>query len=102
MHTCLRESNNNNYNTQKKIKPNTTMPKKILAITQARGGSGKSTLSFMLAEKYQQAIVIDADDATTATSKQLAYRNPIQVSFLDPTSKRIDRNAFNSLFESVS
>src|SRR5689334_15112155 len=78
------------------------MPKKIIAITQARGGAGKSTLTFMLAEKHQQAIVLDADDATTATSKQLAYRNPIQVSFLDPISKRIDRNAFNSLFESVA
>jgi GTPase Era involved in 16S rRNA processing len=78
------------------------MPKKIIAITQARGGAGKSTLTFMLAEKYQHAIILDADDATTATSKQLAYRNPKQVSFLDPISKRIDRNAFNSLFESVS
>lgn len=73
-----------------------------MIIAQSRGGAGKSTLTFMLAEKHLHAIILDMDDATTATSKQLAYRNPIQVSFLDPDTKRIDRNAFNSLFESVA
>jgi len=41
------------------------------------------------------------DDATTTSIKQLAYRSPVRVSFLDPTTKRIDRGAFNGLFESV-
>jgi hypothetical protein len=31
----------------------------------------------------------------------LAYRKPIRVSFLDQVTKRIDRGAFNGLFESV-
>jgi hypothetical protein len=75
--------------------------KKIHFITQAKGGSGKSVLAFMLAEKYKEAVILDLDDATTTTVKQLAYRKPIRVSFLDPTTKRIDRGAFNGLFESV-
>ena len=77
------------------------MTKKIHFITQAKGGSGKSVLAFMLAEKYSQAAILDLDDATTTTMKQLAYRKPVKVSFLDPTTKRIDRGAFNGLFESV-
>jgi len=77
------------------------MKKKIMFITQAKGGSGKSVLAFMLAEKYKQAAILDLDDATTTTMKQLAYRKPVKVSFLDPTTKRIDRGAFNGLFESV-
>jgi len=77
------------------------MNKKIHFITQAKGGAGKSVLAFMLAEKYKEAVILDLDDATTTTIKQLAYRKPIQVSFLDPTTKRIDRGAFNGLFESV-
>ena len=77
------------------------MKKKIHFITQAKGGSGKSVLAFMLAEKYKEAVILDLDDATTTTMKQLAYRKPFKVSFLDPTTKRIDRGAFNGLFESV-
>jgi hypothetical protein len=77
------------------------MKKKIHFITQAKGGSGKSVLAFMLAEKYPAAVILDLDDATTTTMKQLAYRKPVKISFLDPATKRIDRGAFNSLFESV-
>ncbi len=77
------------------------MKKKIHFITQAKGGSGKSVLTFMLAEKYPAAVILDLDDATTTSMKQLAYRKPVKISFLDPTTKRIDRGAFNSLFESV-
>jgi hypothetical protein len=78
------------------------MTKKVLFITQAKGGSGKSVLAFMLAEKYKHAKILDLDDATTTSMKQLAYRNPIKVSFLDETTKRIDRGAFNQLFESLA
>lgn len=78
------------------------MSKKIQFITQAKGGSGKSVLTFMLAEKYKHAVILDLDDATTTTMTQLAYRQPVRVSFLDPKTKRIDRGAFNSLFESVA
>lgn len=77
------------------------MTKKIHFITQAKGGSGKSVLAFMLAEKYREAAILDLDDATTTTMKQLAYRKPVKVSFLDLLTKRIDRGAFNGLFESV-
>src|SRR5690349_5630201 len=77
------------------------MKKKIYFITQAKGVSGKSVLAFMLAEKYQDAVILDLDDATTTSMKQLRYRGPIKVSFLDPSTKRIDRGAFNGLFESV-
>ncbi len=77
------------------------MAKRIHFITQAKGGSGKSVLAFMLAEKYRDAAILDLDDATTTTMKQLAYRKPVKVSFLDPITKRIDRGAFNGLFESV-
>ena len=67
------------------------MNKKIYFITQAKGGAGKSVLTFMLAEKYKEAVILDLDDATTTTIKQLAYRKPIKVSIRDPTTKRIDR-----------
>lgn len=77
------------------------MKKKIYFITQAKGGAGKSVLAFMLAEKYRDAVILDLDDATTTSIKQLAYRKPVRVSFLDPVTKRIDRGAFNGLFESV-
>lgn len=77
------------------------MKKKVYFITQAKGGSGKSVLTFMLSEKYKEALVLDLDDATTTTMKQLAYRKPVKVSFLDPNTKRIDRGAFNGLFESI-
>jgi hypothetical protein len=77
------------------------MKKKIHFITQAKGGSGKSVLAFMLAEKHRNAVILDLDDATTTSMKQLAYRNPVKVSFLDQATKRIDRGAFNGLFESV-
>ena len=77
------------------------MNKKIYFITQAKGGAGKSVLAFILAEKYREAVILDLDDATTTSIKQLAYRKPVRVSFLDPVTKRIDRGAFNGLFESV-
>jgi hypothetical protein len=76
--------------------------KKIIAVSGSKGGCGKSALTFMLAEKYKNSVVLDLDDATQTSLKQLAYRNPIMVSFLDPITQRIDRSAFNTLFESVA
>lgn len=78
------------------------MKKNVHFITQAKGGSGKSVLTFMLAEKYKDAVILDLDDATTTSMKQLAYRDPVRISFLDPGTKRIDRGAFSSLFESLT
>jgi len=71
-------------------------------ITASKGGIGKSVLTWMLAEKYRDALILDLDIATKTTTRQLAYRKPILVSFLDPITKRIDRSAFNGLFESVA
>lgn len=78
------------------------MKKTVYTITGVKGGCGKSLLCFMMAEKYKNATILDLDDATTTSMKQLAYRNPILVSFLDPDTQRIDRGAFNSLFESIA
>jgi cellulose biosynthesis protein BcsQ len=90
------------FNTLTKLLKFKIMKKKIYFITQAKGGSGKSVLAFMLAENYKDAIILDLDDATTTSMKQLAYRDPIKVSFLDTESKRIDRGAFNALFDSIA
>lgn len=76
--------------------------KQMIMATQSRGGCGKSTIIFLLSERYKSATVLDLDDATSATMKQLAYRMPILVSFIDKATKRIDRGAFNSMFESVA
>jgi MinD-like ATPase involved in chromosome partitioning or flagellar assembly len=75
--------------------------KKVFFITQSKGGAGKSVLTFMLAEKYKTAKLFDLDDATTTTMRQLAYRNPLMISFIDPVTKRIDRSTFDELFEKI-
>ena len=78
------------------------MQKKMFMITQSKGGIGKSVISWILAEKYKDAVILDLDDATKTSMRQLAYRSPILVSFLDPITERIDRGAFSTLFESVA
>lgn len=75
--------------------------KKLLFITQSKGGAGKSILSFLLAEKYNEAIILDMDDATKTTSLQLAYRKPLQITFLD-SNNVIDRGLFNAFLEQLS
>ena len=45
----------------------------------------------MFAEGIVRPLVLDLNDATTTSIKQLAYRKPIKVSIRDPTTKRIDR-----------
>jgi cellulose biosynthesis protein BcsQ len=75
--------------------------KKLIFITQSKGGAGKSILSFLLAEKYPEAIIMDMDDATKTTTLQLAYRHPLPVTFLDANNV-IDRGLFNSFLEKVS
>ncbi len=75
--------------------------KKIILIAQAKGGCGKSVLTWLLAQKHQEAIFLDMDDATTTTMKQLKYINPKQVTFLSET-KTIDRGKFNDFLEYIS
>lgn len=77
------------------------MKKKVFIITQSKGGSGKSVLTFMLAVKYEEAMILDLDDATKTTMKQVAWREPTHVPFLDRETQRIDRGAFNGFFESI-
>jgi hypothetical protein len=75
--------------------------KKLIFITQSKGGAGKSILSFLLAEKYREAIILDMDDATKTTSLQLAYRKPLQITFLN-SNNVIDRGLFNAFLEQIS
>jgi hypothetical protein len=78
------------------------MSKRVIQISGSKGGCGKSLLTWLMAIKHSNATILDLDDATKTTSKQLAFMRPTLVSFLDPVTQRIDRGAFNSFFESVS
>lgn len=75
--------------------------KKLIFVTQSKGGAGKSVLTFLLAEKYPEAAILDMDDATKTTTLQLAYRNPRQITFLN-SNKVIDRGLFNAFLEKLS
>jgi adenylate kinase family enzyme len=75
--------------------------KKLIFVTQSKGGAGKSVLAFLLAEKFPHAVIFDMDDATRTTTLQLAYRDPRQVSFLN-SNKVIDRGLFNLFLEKTS
>lgn len=75
--------------------------KKLIFVTQAKGGSGKSVLTFLLAELYKDAVIFDMDDATKTTTLQLAYRKPIAASFLNE-SNIIDRGIISAFFEKVA
>ena len=74
--------------------------KKLIIITQSKGGAGKSILTFLLAEKYPDAVVFDMDNATNTTALQLQYRNPIPITFLD-NNNVIDRGRFNTFLEEI-
>ncbi|MDJ1497594.1 hypothetical protein QNI19_31940 [Cytophagaceae bacterium DM2B3-1] len=74
--------------------------KKLILITQSKGGSGKSVLAYLLAEKYPNAVIFDMDDATKTTTKQLAYRKPVPVTFMN-SNNVIDRGLFNDFLEII-
>lgn len=75
--------------------------KKVTFITQAKGGAGKSVLTFLAGEKYPEAKIFDMDDGTKTTMKQLEYRKPAFITFLND-NKVIDRGLMNSFFEKVA
>ncbi|MEI6947617.1 hypothetical protein V9K67_10520 [Paraflavisolibacter sp. H34] len=75
--------------------------KKVSFICQAKGGAGKSVLTFLLASKYQDAVILDMDDATLTTMQQLEYRSPALVSFLN-ANKTIDRGLFSDFIEQIA
>lgn len=81
----------------------TTTPekKKLLFICQAKGGSGKSVLTWLIAEKHRNARLVDMDDGTRTTMKQLAYRDPVFVSFQNE-NKTIDRGLFNDFLDRIT
>lgn len=75
--------------------------KKLILITQSKGGAGKSILTYLLAEKYPDAKIFDMDDATRTTTLQLSYRNPVPVTFLN-SNNVIDRGMFNEFLEALA
>lgn len=75
--------------------------KKLQFICQSKGGSGKSILTFLLAEKYKKAIILDLDEATKTSSLQLAYRDPKKISFMN-AENNIDRGLFDTFMETVA
>ena len=77
------------------------MKKRVIFITQSKGGVGKSVITFLYAQKYPDAVFLDMDDATKTTMKQLSYLDPKQVSFLSE-NKSIDRGKFNDFLEQIS
>lgn len=77
------------------------MSKKIKFICQSKGGAGKSALTFLLAEKYPDAIIVDMDDSTQTTMKHVAWRDPQFVSFLND-KEQIDRGTFTSFIEEAA
>lgn len=79
----------------------TSQPKILKMVVSAKGGTGKSILTFLLAEKYSNALVLDMDSETPTTSSHLAYRKPKFVSFKNE-SATIDRGYFMDLLEQIS
>jgi hypothetical protein len=75
--------------------------KELVFITQSKGGAGKSILAYLFAEKYQDALVVDMDDATKTTTKNLQYRDPLYIKFLNQ-SNTIDRGAFDEFLEAAA
>lgn len=75
--------------------------KKIQLVCQSKGGAGKSVFTYMAATKYPEWQIFDMDDSTTTTMKNLAFRKPVHISFLNE-QKSIDRGKFTSFIETVS
>ena len=78
-----------------------TKQTKLILVAQEKGGAGKSVLTFLLAELYPEAGVLDLDDATQTTISQLKFREPLPISFLSE-GNQIDRGKFNDFLEEVS
>jgi hypothetical protein len=74
--------------------------KKIIFVTQSKGGTGKSALTNSLAQQYPKALIIDMDDEFRTISCSLTDRNTIAFSFYDKL-KNIDRSLFDTFIEMV-
>lgn len=88
---------------------NNTM-KKITAITQSKGGTGKSMLAYLLALKNEdnKAVkFIDLDSSTNTSMRQLAFLNEgekrlFKANVYNDSEKKIDREKFLHVLEEVS
>jgi hypothetical protein len=74
--------------------------KKLILVTQAKGGTGKSALTYVLSQQNPEAIILDTDDIFQTISTLLPERNPTLFSFLS-SYKYPDRGHFANLFEMV-
>ncbi len=74
--------------------------KKIIFVTQSKGGTGKSALTNSLAHKHPKALIIDMDDDFRTISCSLTNRTPIAFSFYDKL-KNIDRSRIDKFIEMV-
>lgn len=74
--------------------------KKIIFVTQAKGGTGKSALTNLLAHRNPEALIVDMDDDFRTISCSLTDRSPIVFSFYDKL-KNIDRSLFDKFIEMV-
>lgn len=77
------------------------MKKQLAVVAQAKGGSGKSVLVWLMAQKDKDAVYLDMDDGTATTMKQLKYINPKMVTFQN-AAKTIDRGMFNDFLEHIA
>ena len=75
-----------------------TKMKKILMIAQSKGGSGKSCLAWLYAQKHPGTMILDLDDGTRTSTQQLAYLSPRPVSFQN-SANIIDRGKASDFFE---
>ncbi|MBA4198603.1 MAG: hypothetical protein C0459_13730 [Chitinophaga sp.] len=78
----------------------TTNKKLVQFICSGKGGVGKSILMYLLANKYEKAIILDLDINET-TYRQLGFRNPVKVDLLNE-NQVIDRGKLNDFFEHIS
>lgn len=74
--------------------------KKLILVTQAKGGTGKSALTYALAGQCPEATILDTDDVFQTISNLLPERKPTFFSFLS-SYKYPDRGLFIDLFETI-
>ena len=70
--------------------------KKLTLILQSKGGAGKSTLAYLLANKSvllknDKTVFFDLDNESLSSSKQLKFVNTSSYNLIDEESKHIDR-----------
>lgn len=82
------------------------MKKQVTFIAQSKGGTGKSFLTWFIAQNKidDQSIFIDLDKSTrtsTRLTKILGEKRVVELSILDD-NRKLDREMFLNLFETIS